>query len=132
MRRILLVLCCAAIFAGSTAVFASGGGTSIGPLFNSRNQQQICMVQCKTWCHFGCDINTCEFKIKIKGPNGQVLKEKMFRNVPDDGLRKLAYQGIENPISCEITTNDWGDLAVEPVWCVLDNRAEVVSCMTNE
>ncbi len=138
MRRLVLILCCVAIAGIGTIALASGSGAdSIGPLYNSRNQTQICLVQCKTFCSCQGSVkcvpdNTCRFTIKIKGPNGELLTSKTFNNVPDDGARMHGYQGLKNPITCQVQVHRWGDLAVEPVWCVLDNRGEVISCMTND
>ncbi len=128
MRNVERILCLFVLL-GACGTMMLASDDDIGPIFNSPSQTVFCMVYCDGG---GASDGSCEFTLQIQGPEGNVLKSKEFSNVPTNGIRKITYAGIKNPISCEtVATNASGQVS-EPSWTVVDNRGNVVAMGTND
>ncbi len=86
-------------------------------------------------CMVHCDDGICDFKIQIRGSNGQLLKKKKFIGVPSGGNRGLAYGGLHETISCEVKDVQGAPcigFPREPAWVILDTSGQVEAYMTND
>ncbi len=103
------------------------GQGDVGPVWNARNQTPVCMVR--------CEEGPCDFRIEINGSQGQMLSERIFRDVPTRGHRQLAYAGSEKMISCEgklVEQVKQSSGRAEPAWAILDVKGNIVAYMTND
>ncbi|MCP3996128.1 MAG: hypothetical protein GY722_13870 [bacterium] len=121
MRHLACYLCLVVAFALCAAT-PSLADDDIGPIYKSREQTLVCMVLCSD--------GPCELEMTISGPEGNVLKSKVFANVTSHGIRKLVYSGAKNAVSCRTVTR--AGVVGEPSWTILDRRSEVVAMGTND